>query len=69
MDGNSHHLDNYQMTTIGHYKIMLDGSKLTVYKDGTLVKSSDMMGNVRFGFVFNAKNESITYKNLIIYHL
>ena len=48
---------------------MLDGSKLTVYKDGTLVKSLDMMGNVRFGFVFNAKNESITYKNLIIYHL
>lgn len=69
MDGNSHHLDNYQMTTIGHYKIMLDGSKVTVYKDGTLVKSLDMRGNVRFGFVFNAKNESITYKNLIIYHL
>lgn len=69
MDGNSHHIDNYQITAPGHYKIILDGSKATIYKEETLVKSSDMVGNIRFGFTFNAKNESITYKNLLIYHL
>ena len=70
MDNLSNHMDNKGATAIGKYKIVLDGTDCKMYKDDatTPYATGTMNGsNVRFGFVFNAYNESITYKDFKIY--
>ncbi|WP_296789893.1 hypothetical protein [uncultured Methanobrevibacter sp.] len=70
LDNLNNHLDNQGATQTGHYKIVLDGTDCKMYKDNatTPYATKTMNGtNVRFGFIFNAYNESITYKNFLIY--
>lgn len=72
MDNRNNHMDNQGTTATGHYKIVLDGTDCKMYKDGatTPYATKTMNGsNVRLGFVMNAYNESITYKNFIIYSI
>lgn len=70
LDDKNNHQDSYQMSSTGHYKIVLDGTDVKFYKDEVIntSKTKTMDGTcVRFGFVFNAYNESVTFKNFIIY--
>ena len=72
MDNLSNHMDNKGATAIGKYKVVLDGTDCKMYKDDatTPYATGTMSGsNVRFGFVFNAYNESITYKDFKVYSI
>ena len=59
------------ITSTGHYKIVLDGQRINLFKNGeeqTLPGTTTMTGtNVRWSFLLNAYNESLTFKNLMIY--
>lgn len=72
MDNLNNHLDSYSISATGHYTIELDGTDVNVYKDNgtTPVATKTMNGsNIRFGFVFNVYNESITYKDFKVYSI
>lgn len=58
------------MTATGHYKIILDGSTVKVYLDGTEITTTSLAltgSNTQFRLGFNAPDESITFNNLAIY--
>ena len=57
------------ITTTGHYKIVLDGSTLKVYCDNTQIGNSLALTgtNTQFRFGFDAPDESITIKDIVIY--
>ena len=72
LDNLNNHLDSYAISATGHYTIELDGTDVKIYKDNgtTPVATKTMNGaNIRFGFVFNAYNESITYKDFKVYSI
>lgn len=72
LDNSNNHLDNYTITSTGLYTVELDGTDVKIYKDNetTPVATKTMNGtNIRFGFVLNTPNESITYKNFKVYSL
>lgn len=72
LDNSNNHLDNYAITSTGLYTVELDGTDVKIYKDNetTPVATKTMNGtNIRFGFVLNTPNESITYKNFKVYSL
>ena len=68
-DGTNNKTLNF--TATGHYKIVLDGSRVHLYKDGveqTLTGSVTMTGtNVRVSFLLNAADESLTFKQFMVY--
>ena len=59
------------ITSTGHYKVTIDGTRVHLFKDGeeqTLTGTVTMNGtNIRLSFLLNAYNESLTFKNLMIY--
>lgn len=58
-----------EISSIGLYKLVMNGSTLVIYKDGQQQGSSYVLdgANTQFRFGFNAQNESITFKDLAIY--
>ena len=69
-DDNNNSMINQGAIATGHYKIVLDGTDCKMYKDNatTPFASATMNGNnIRFGFMFDNYNESITYKNFKVY--
>ena len=67
LSNSSDHPTPYISAT-GHYKIVLDNDTAVLYKDDTLIDTYVLSGeNIRFGFSFNSVNESITFKNFVIY--
>ena len=58
-----------EITSTGHYQIVLDGETVTVYCDNTQIGNSLALTgtNTQFRLGFNAANESITLKDLLIY--
>ena len=72
LDNLNNHYDGAILTATGIYKVVLDGTDIKIHKDNrtTPITTKTMNGsNVRFGFVMNAYNESITYKDFIIYSI
>ena len=59
------------LTSTGHYKITIDGERLHLFKDGveqSLSGTVTMTGdNIRWSFLLNSYNESLTFKDLMIY--
>ena len=59
------------ITSTGHYKVTIDGTRIHLFKDGeeqTLSGTVTMTGaNIRLSFLLNAYNESLTFKDLMIY--
>lgn len=59
------------LTSTGHYKLVLDGQRINLFKNGeeqTLPETTTMTGtNIRWSFLLNAYNESLTFRNLMIY--
>ena len=62
---------SFPITETGAYRIILDGSIVHLYKDGveqTLAGTNTMTGtNVRVSFLLNAANESVTFRNFLVY--
>ena len=58
-----------EISNTGHYRIVLDGETVTVYCDNTQIGNSLALTgtNTQFRFGFNAANESITIKDILIY--
>lgn len=66
------HMDksNQALSATGHYKYVFDGENCICYKDDIEQWRANCNGtHYRFGFQLNRQNESITFKNFIIYHL
>ena len=59
------------LTSTGSYKIVLDGEIIHLIKDGveqSLTGQIAMTGaNVRFSFLLNTSNESMTFRNFKVY--
>ena len=59
------------LNSTGHYKITIDGERLHLFKDGveqSLSGTVTMTGdNIRWSFLLNSYDESLTFKNLMIY--
>lgn len=65
----SNHIDNAMIDTTGHCKIVNTGSITTVYLNDSIINTNAMnVSNIRFGFVLNANNESLTFKNFIVFN-
>ena len=58
-----------ELTSTGHYRIVLDGETVTVYCDNTQIGNSLALTgtNTQFRFGFDAPDESITIKDIVIY--
>ena len=60
------------LSETGHYKVIFNGEKLIVYKDGVEITDPShpltLSGNyIQFRFGFNATDESITFRDFIVY--
>lgn len=56
-----------EIQNLAHYKMVLNQSTCVLYENSTIIDSREFTGNnIRFGFSFDAYNESITLRNFRI---